>query len=426
MTNNKFKVLIVGAGIAGLCIAIGLRKQGHHVVLLESAHQLSPVGAGIHVPPNATLVLEHWNLLDRFKHVAIAPAGFIFRRYKNSSILAQPSRPAPSDDAPTTPYWSMKRSDYQQGLYEATLEVGVEIFLGKRVATMDQDNASVTTTDGETWTGNLVIVADGIKSRLRQQIIDEQDVSAILQPLSTYRAMVTREDLMADPQASALFANGGTNVWLGPSRHVIIYPAENGKIYAVNGTHPAHNDSAGEWNKPANVAEIQAKFNDFDPALQGLLAKVRDCKSWALAEVPRLPRWTSKSGKVVLIGDAAHGMLQFLAQGAAMATEDAAALAEALSRAKSVENIPKAMRVYERSRKWRCEKVQANARRNGEFIHMPDGEEQEHRDRKMAGLQRPDDQEVDTGPLLDPKFASWLYGHNAFEHTRKLLDEAGL
>ncbi|KAM3419820.1 hypothetical protein BST61_g3151 [Cercospora zeina] len=287
---------------------------------------------------------------------------------------------------------------------------------------MDDDKASVTTTDGEIWTGNLVIVADGIKSRLRQQIVHGEDVSAVLQPLSTYRAMVTRGDVMADTQASSLLDNGGTNVWLGPSRHVIIYPAENGKIFAINGTHPAHNDSAAEWNKPADIAEIQAKFQDFDPALQGVLAKAQDCcKSWALAEVPRLPRWTSKSGKAVLIGDAAHGMLQFLAQGAAMATEDAAALAEALSRAKSVKDIPKAMRVYERSRKWRCEKVQANARRNGEFIHVPDGEEQELRDRKMAGLQRLDDQDVDIGPLLDPSFASWLYGHNVVEHTRKII-----
>ena len=233
--------------------------------------------------------------------------------------------------------------------------------------------------------------------------------------------MATREEVMSDPQASALLGNSGTNVWLGPSRHVIIYPADNGKIFAINGTHPARNDSAAEWNKPADIKEIQDKFHDFDPALRGILSKAQDCKSWALAEVPRLPRWVSESGKVALIGDAAHGMLQFLAQGAAMATEDAAALAECISRVRSAQDIPKAMQIYERSRKWRCEKVQANARRNGEFIHMPDGEEQEHRDRKMAGLQLSTDQEVDTGPLLDPTFASWLYGHDVFEHVSIVL-----
>jgi hypothetical protein len=97
-----------------------------------------------------------------------------------------------------------------------------------------------------------------------------------------------------------------------------VYPAEGGKSLAINGTYPSRNDSAGEWNKAASVDEIQQRFHDFDPIAKAILSQARDCKSWALAEVPRLPSWRSKSGKVVLIGDAAHGMLQFLAQGAAI------------------------------------------------------------------------------------------------------------
>lgn len=114
-------------------------------------------------------------------------------------------------------------------------------------------------------------------------------------------------------------------------------------------------------------------------------------------------------------------MLQFLAQGAAMATEDAGALAECFKDLGPGGDIPSAMYYYERSRKWRGERVQSQARRNGEFIHMPDGEEQEHRDRKLAGTPLPTDQDVDCGPLLDPKFTSWLYGHDTVEHTRRVL-----
>ncbi|USW54856.1 Putative FAD-binding domain, FAD/NAD(P)-binding domain superfamily [Septoria linicola] len=288
MPQQRFKVLIAGAGKAGLCTAIGLAKQGHEVVLLDSAHKLSPVGAGIHVPPNATLILERWNILERFRHVAISPSGFIFRRYDDSSVLAQPKPSVPST-AQKTPYWSMKRSDYQQGLFDAAVEAGVEVLLGKRVVSINDHEPSVTTSEGETFHGNLVIIADGMKSRLRQLMIPEEDVSPILQPLSTYRAMATREEVMSDPKASLVLENGGTNVWLGLSRHVIIYPAENGKIFSINGTHPTRNDSAAEWNKPADIEEIQAKFHDFDPALRAVLAKSQDCKSWALAEVPRLP-----------------------------------------------------------------------------------------------------------------------------------------
>lgn len=263
----------------------------------------------------------------------------------------------------------------------------------------------------------------GIKSALRQLIIPEEDVSAIAQPLSTYRAWAPMEELNADANIRELLHEPATNVWLGPGRHMIVYPAEGNNILAINGTYPSRNNGAGDWNHPASVEEIQARFHDFDPVAKAILSKARDCKSWALAEVPRLTRWRSKSGKIVLIGDAAHGMLQFLAQGAAMATEDAGALAECVKSAGLAEDVPRAMYFYERSRKWRCEKVQAQAqaRRNGEFIHMPDGEEQEHRDRKLAGKSLPEDQEVDCGPLLDPHFTSWLYGHDTARHVSQAL-----
>ena len=162
MAQQHLKILIAGAGIAGLCAAIGLAKQGHEVVLLEGAHRLSPVGAGIHVPPNATLVLEHWNILEKFRDVAITPSGFVFRRYQDSSVLAQPKPRSPAV-APATPYWSMKRSDYQQGLYEVALEAGVEILLGKKIVAMDEDEPSLTTSEGEKFVGDMVIVADGMR-----------------------------------------------------------------------------------------------------------------------------------------------------------------------------------------------------------------------------------------------------------------------
>lgn len=260
-----------------------------------------------------------------------------------------------------------------------------------------------------------------MKSHLRQLIIPEEDVSPLPYPMATYRAWAPSDALKTDPNVAALLAQPATNVWLGPGRHVIVYPAEGGKILAINGTYPSRGDVVGAWNKTASVEEVQRQFRDFDPLVQAILAEARDCKSWALAEVPRLPRWTSRSGKVVLLGDAAHGMLQFLAQGAAMATEDAGALAECLKAVEGKGDVPVAMRLYERSRKWRGEKVQAQARRNGECIHMPNGVEQEHRDRKMAGKALPTDEDVDCGPLLDGRFTSWLYGHNTLEHVSNLL-----
>lgn len=271
-----------------------------------------------------------------------------------------------------------------------------------------------------------------MKSRLRQLIIPETDASPVPYPMATYRAWAPTDELKANPDIAALLEQPASNVWLGPGRHVIFYPAEGGKILAINGTYPSRHDEVGAWNKPASVEEVQSQFHDFNSVVKSVLAEARDCKSWALAEVPKLERWTSKSGKVVIIGDAAHGMLQFLAQGAAMATEDAGALAECIRTLKSKDEIPAAMHLYERSRKARGEEVQAQARRNGDCIHMLDGEVQRRRDRKMAGEALPDDEDVDCGPLLDDKFTAWLYGHDVVEHVsfslrlRKQMDQKAL
>lgn len=336
-------------------------------------------------------------------------------------------------------YWSVKRSDYQEALHEAALEAGCELRLGQKVAGIDEDAPGVELQSGDVVRGDLVVIADGdiapnstlhqtkltgsilgIKSALRQLILPSQDVSAISHPLSTYRAWAPLEALNSDPNVAPLLKQPATNIWLGPARHMITYPASNNTILAINGTYPSRNDSAGEWNHAASVAEIQQRFHDFDPVAKAILAHACDCKAWALAEVPRLPRWRSQSGRVVLLGDAAHGMLQFLAQGAAMATEDAGALAESLAGLQGREELPRAMWIYERSRRWRCERVQAQARRNGDFIHMFDGEEQECRDRKLKGEAREADWEVDCGPLMDPAFTQWLYGHDTIQHVRKV------
>jgi salicylate hydroxylase len=245
-------------------------------------------------------------------------------------------------------------------LHEAALEAGCKLRPGQKVVSIKEDLSGVQLQDGTTVHGDIVVIADGkyachsfsniittkltipgIKSALRQLINPEEDTSALSQPLSTYRAWVPMDALNTNEQVAKLLSQPATNVWLGPGRHMIVYPAEGENILAINGTYPSRNDRAGEWNKTASVDEIQQRFHDFDPVAKAILSQARDCKSWAPAEVPRLPRWRSKSGKVVLIGDAAHGMLQFLAQGAAMATEDAGALTECIKDLRSGGESPR-------------------------------------------------------------------------------------
>ncbi|MCJ1251681.1 hypothetical protein MMC30_008916 [Trapelia coarctata] len=426
ITRPQFNIIIVGAGIAGLCAGIGLAQQGHNVTIVESAHELAPIGIGIHIPPNATLALNHFGLLDKLEKDAFYPTSFFFRRWEDSSTIAEFPASKPTQKG-AMPYWSMRRSHYQRNLYEAAVEAGCKVRLGSRVETMDVDTPSVTLTGGETLNADIVVIANGIKSTLRNLVIPEHEVSMVLNPMSSYRVYVTKSNLLSDPVTAPLFEKTATNVWLGYAHHAIVYPC-GGDLYTIGATHPTSSDGheAMEWTASAEVAQAVQEFKDYDSILRHILALAEDVKKWRLAEVPRLPRWTSESGKVVLVGDSAHAMLQFLAQGAAMATEDAVALAVCVERARSAEDIPGVLHAFERSRKWRCEVVQAQSRRNGDVIHMPDGEEQENRDKKMAGLPQDGIWEADMGPFVDGKFRTWLYEHSVVEHARKVLDSLGL
>lgn len=136
-----------------------------------------------------------------------------------------------------------------------------------------------------------------MKSHLRQLLIPEEDVSPLPYPMATYRAWAPVSQLEKNPALTELLKQPASNVWLGPVQHVIFYPAESGKILAINGTYPSRKDEVGAWNKTASIEEVQQQFHEFDPRVKAVLAEARDCKSWALAEVPRLPQWASRSGK---------------------------------------------------------------------------------------------------------------------------------
>lgn len=154
-----FKVIIVGAGIAGLCAAIGLAQQGHDVTVLESARELTPIGVGIHIPPNATTVLKHFGILDRMAKDAIYPTKFVFRRWADNEIIA--TAPAGKQQEGVPPYWSMRRSHYQGHLHDAMIDAGAKLRLGARVESVDEEGPSVSLADGETISADLVILADG-------------------------------------------------------------------------------------------------------------------------------------------------------------------------------------------------------------------------------------------------------------------------
>ena len=187
--------------------------------------------------------------------------------------------------------------------------------------------------------------------------------------------------MLSSTLTAPLMSNIFQNVWLGPSSHLVGYPI--GNVFSLVAVHLGET-TLGRWTEPCNASELRTAFRNFDPVVRVLLGHVEKTAKWLLADLGPLRRWTSFSGRVTLVGDAAHAMLPFLAQGAAQAIEDASVLTVCLERASCSAEIPKLMAAYEQIRRPRVEKIAAATRENGELWHLVDEIEQNRRNEAMA------------------------------------------
>jgi salicylate hydroxylase len=200
------------------------------------------------------------------------------------------------------------------------------------------------------------------------------------------------------------------------------YPIRLGSLYNLVLPHSGR-AVGGKSNEPGDLEEMKAYYAKFDPRISKALSKVSECLRWKLEDLPPLPRWVSESGRVVLIGDAAHAMLPYLAQGAAMAIEDGAALGECLDRARSARDLRRVMHAFEAIRKPRCERIQASARGLGYLWHLPDGAQQEERDKAMKAVAvEGDSHDLNPNKFADEEFQAWMFGYDVFTATNKMLD----
>lgn len=293
---------------------------------------------------------------------------------------------------------------------------------------VDRDEAKVTLANGTVITADLLIGADGIRSQVRKFAVMPNE---IVEPHTTtncaYRAIVPGHIMRADPKVAHLMDEPYSNCWIGYRRHIMAYPIRNGTLYNMVMSHPGQ-ATVGLWNEPGNLEEMKAHYAGWDPIIDSILPKIEGCLKWKLADLPALSTWVSDTGKAVLIGDAAHAMVPYLAQGAAQAIEDAATIAECIDRARSTEDFSKVLAIYQSIRKPRCEKIQKGSMDSGDIWHIPDGPEQVARDADMkivmdifaagetvaitkkSGKPNPN-------RWSDEEFQSWLFGHDAVTHV---------
>ncbi|KAG4432275.1 hypothetical protein IFR05_012242 [Cadophora sp. M221] len=425
-STASFTILIIGGGVAGLAASIGLRRKGHKVLVLESSATLQTLGGSLIIPPNAARVLDSYGLWEKFKASETIPVSNTTFRYQEGKVLEEVEYAA-MEGAFGYPVMAPSRAKYQRLLYAAAIESGVEVRLSSRITGLDESTPSVTLITGETIKGDIIIGADGIKSKVRNEILREDDVQPVPESIA-YQCNISEEDMRSDPLTAPLMEGGGIHSWYGPFRQMICGPDSSSAWYRMTLIFYPDSTLSSDDILAANssssyrlgsVDSLRECVKDFEPRVRKFasLVKPEDCFLWKIAHLPKLNSWVSESGKVAVLGDAAHAMVPHLGAGAASAVEDGAVLAECLSHAQSTSDIHKALQTYEKLRRPRAERIQATALITGQYKVMPDGLAQVMRDEKMA--QRMD--------KANPRYEywkaggglEWLYGYDFMKEVAR-------
>lgn len=408
------KVIIVGAGLGGVTAAIALKLAGHEVILLEQAPLLGEVGAGIQIPPPSVRILHTIGAYDYVRAASMIPNNVRFYRWRDGSQLSEQNLVPLTQDSYESDYLHIHRADYHSALVKRANEVGIQIELGSRVELVDFETESVKLTNGKVFRGDVVVGYDGIKSVLRSAILNRDDPPYTTGDMA-FRALVDVDKAIADPRLKKLFSEPNINFWLGPQGHIVIYLLQGGKTINIVALAPDTLDE-GLSIKDSTREELKEMFKEWDPQLLCLFDSVHETKKWKLQNSRELPTWTHETGNVIVLGDASHATLPYLASGASQALEDAAVLAGLLARIESKSQIHDALKITESLRKWRSTQIVQGSTNARTIFHMPDGPDQVARDAELK---------VDPPRLgcpnrwADPTFRDFLFSYDAFAEAER-------
>ena len=355
-------IVIAGAGIGGLTAALALTRAGFRAVVLEQAARLEETGAGIQLSPNATRVLFDLGLGERLRPLAVAPEAIRVVNGASGRDIVRVPLGAAAESRYGAPYWVIHRADLQAVLAITIAEnPDVTLRLGTRVEdfAVHQHGLTVEARDAQGLRdeqGIALIGADGLWSTLRTRLGERR--APRFARRTAWRAVVPAARLTDE------FREQVTGLWLGRNAHLVHYPVKGGR--EINIVAIVRDDwHEPGWSAPGRQGELAARFAGFAPQARALIAVPERWQKWALFDRP--PGRPRAKGPVTLLGDAAHPMLPFLAQGGAMAIEDAAVLAQCLARD---EDIARALRAYEHARRARVARAQREARRNAWRYHL--------------------------------------------------------
>ena len=367
-------VLIAGGGIGGLATALGLAQKGIRSILLEKAAALGEIGAGIQLGPNAFHAFDYLGVGEAARGMAV----YIDQLRLMDALSAEQITHVDLGDAFRArfknPYGVVHRGDLHGVLLKACQNHHlIELRVSSEVVGYDQDGASVTARlgSGNDVTGSLLIGADGLWSNIRKSVA--ADGPPRVSGHTTYRSVIPTEAMPEDLRWNA------ATLWAGPKCHIVHYPLSGWKVFNLVVTY--HNDAPEPVaGKPVSNEEVLQGFQHIHERAQNIIRHGKNWRLWVLCDRDPVERWTD--GRVTLLGDAAHPMLQYFAQGACMALEDAVCLSHMLDAYPEDHTV--ALERYRAQRFARTARVQLLSRAIGEHIYHPSGEHARLRNAVMA------------------------------------------
>ena len=358
-------ILVSGGGIGGLSAALVLAKDAHAVTVLEQAAAFGEIGAGIQLGPNIFRMFDCLGMTEAINRVAFFPPGLALNDVRTGEKVV---RVALGDSARASygfPYGVIYRADLHRVFLEACqAQPHITLRTNAKVASFDQSAdgvtvqlaSSVPSQPGETLHGSALIGADGLWSQIREAIVG--DGKPRVSGHVAYRAVLDRADVPPHLWSDDVV------LWGGEKTHLVHYPLRRGELFNLVAVFHSSKYDEG-WNAFGDTDELNARFAEACPPVRELLGKIETWKMWVLCDREPVKNWTDR--RVTLLGDAAHPMLQYLAQGAGQAIEDAVVLREALRFTRG--DVPEAFQKYQQARYLRTGRLQLTARFYGDIYH---------------------------------------------------------
>jgi salicylate hydroxylase len=388
-------ILIVGGGIGGLAAACGLARKGFRSLVLEKADELSEIGAGIQLGPNAFHAFDYLGVGEAARALAVYVDSVRFM----DAISGEEVMNLAVDDEFVRrfkdPYAVVHRGDLHQVFVRACAASDlVELRTSAQVVDYEQDGETVSAilADGTRVAGRALVGADGLWSKIRKRLVD--DGLPRVSGHTTYRSVIPTADMPEDLRWNA------SVLWGGPKCHIVHYPLQGGEAFNLVVTY--HNDAPEPvMGLPVDTEMVRRGFDHVHPRPRQVIERGRNWKLWVLCDRDPVTSWTD--GRATLLGDAAHPMMQYMAQGACMAMEDAVCLSAEMEAASG--DAERAFPAYQAKRAPRTARVQLQSRWVGDYIFHPDGAHAQLRNMLMRSKTQTE--------WLDA--FEWLYGANGLE-----------